>query len=93
MADTCHGFRSCGWVNMSSMIFRCDSHHCNLPFAILRGRKLIIRSRHHGETHTNEIDILALIDYALSVNDRNFTILLLEKIEKTGIMIETTYSA
>jgi hypothetical protein len=30
---------------------------CSLPFATLRRGRLVIRSRHHGGIHTNELDL------------------------------------
>lgn len=78
---------------MADKILRCNSHHCELPFAVLRGRRLIIRSRHHGATHINEIDLVTLLEQAIQLNGTNFSILMLEKIEKSGIMIKKTYSA
>ena len=30
---------------------------CGLPYVTLRAGRLLIRSRHHGSTHTNVLDI------------------------------------
>ena len=67
---------------------------CDLPFMVVRGRKVHVKSRHHGRTHTNVVDILDLIDAALSEDSgTDLAWQILEKIQNSGIMIRGTYSA
>ena len=35
---------------------------CNLPFAKLQFGRLVIQSRHHGDDHTNALDLGELTD-------------------------------
>lgn len=70
---------------------KCDV--CELPYAVVRGSKVYIKSRHHGRTHTNVIDVLDLVEVALEESGTDFGWRILEKIQKSGIMITDTFSA
>ena len=39
-------------------VFLCSC--CNLPFAKLQFGRLVIQSKHHGDDHTNALDLQAL---------------------------------
>lgn len=70
----------------------CDT--CGLPYAVVRNGMIFIKSRHHGRTHTNSIDIMSVVEIAINDDGgTHFAVKLLEKLSESGIMIKETYSA